>query len=109
MIIELLSISAPHGKKQNLGNALASLVGPIQVQRGCLRCRLFQDWPAEDELQMEARWDSKENLISHLQSEIYKKLLLLMELSATAPSLEFFSVLEIRGLDLVEAARIRPN
>jgi len=70
MIIELLSISALRGKKQELGKALASLVGPIQVQRGCLLCRLLQDWPAEDELQMEARWDRKEDLISHQQSEI---------------------------------------
>jgi hypothetical protein len=41
--------------------------------------------------------------------DLYKKLLLLMELSATPPGLGFFAVLEIRGLDLVEAARSRPN
>ena len=109
MIIELLSISAARGKKHELGRALATLLGSIQVQRGCLRCQLFHEWPAEDGLQMEARWRSKEDLIGHLQSDIYKKLLLLMELSATPPGLEFFTVLEIRGLDLVEAARISPE
>ena len=109
MIIELLSISAPYGRTQELGKALASLVGPIEVQPGCLRCQLFQEWPAKDELQMEARWDSKEDLIGHLQSDIYKRLLLLMELGTTPPVLEFFAVLEIRGLDLVEAARIPPG
>jgi quinol monooxygenase YgiN len=109
MIIELLSISASHGKKQELGKALKSLVGPIQVQQGCLRCRLFQDWPAEDDLHMEARWDSKEDLIGHLQSDIYKKLLLLIELSATPPGLEFLAVFEIHGLDLVKSVRISPD
>lgn len=105
MIIELLSISVPHGKRQELSRALTSLVGPIQVQPGCLRCRLFQTLPTQDELQMEARWDNQENLIRHLQSDIYKRLLLLMELSAGPPSLEFFTVVETRGLDLVETAR----
>jgi hypothetical protein len=32
-----------------------------------------------------------------------------MELSAAPPVLEFFNVLEIRGLDLVEAARSLPD
>ena len=109
MIIELLSISAPYGRKQEFGKALGSLVGPIEVQAGCLRCQLFEEWPGKDELQMEARWGSKEDLIGHLQSDFYKRLLLLMELGTTPPVLEFFAVLEIRGLDLVEAARIPPG
>ena len=109
MIIELMSISVPHGRKQELGKALASLVGPIQVQRGCLSCQLFQEWPAKDGLQMATRWSSREDLIRHLQSDIYKNILLLMELGATPPILEFFTVVEIRGLDLVEAARLLPD
>jgi len=32
-------------------------------------------------------------------------MLLMMELSAVPPDLEFFTVLELRGLDLVETAR----
>lgn len=105
MIIELMSISVSHGKRQELGKALASLVGPIQVRPGCIGCRLFQTWPMQDGLQMEARWASEEALRDYLQSDIYKKLLLLMELSSTPPVLEFFTVLEFRGLDLVQAAR----
>lgn len=105
MIIELLNIYVPHGKRRELEKALASLVGPIQVQAGCLSCRLLQACPLPDGLQMESRWDSQESLIGHLQSDIYKKLLLLMELSTAPPVVEFFTVLETRGLDLVESAR----
>lgn len=109
MIIELVGISVAHGKRRELGKALVSLVGPIQVQPGCLSCRLFQEWPDKDKLQMEARWDNEECLVRHLQSDVYKKLLLLMELGATAPEVEFFEVLEFRGLDLVETARFSAN
>lgn len=62
-----------------------------------------------DELQIEARWDNQESLTAHFQSEIYKKLLLLVELSAAPPVLEFLTVVESRGLDLVETARLRPD
>jgi quinol monooxygenase YgiN len=105
MIIELIGILAPHEKRQELGDALVSLLGPIQVQPGCISCRLFHSLPKQDGLQIEARWADRETLIGHLQSDIYKKLLLLMELSATPPALEFFTVTEVRGLDLVEVAR----
>lgn len=105
MIIELVSISVPRSKRQQIGRALASFVGPIEVQAGCRSCRLFQSWPTQDRLLVEARWEDQEGLIRHLQSDIYKELLLLIELSASPPSLEFLTVVEYRGLDLVEAAR----
>ena len=105
MIIEQMSIEMPHGKRQELGSALSSLVGPTLVQPGCLSCRLFQGWPNLEGLRMETRWASHEDLVFHLQSELYKRLLLLMELSPRPPVLEFYSVLEIRGLDLVEDSR----
>jgi len=105
MVIELMNISVSHGKRQELGRALATLVGPIQVQPGCLGCRLFQSLPIQDGLQIEARWESQEDLIRHLQTDGYKRLLLLMELSAAPPVLEFLTVVELRGLELVESAR----
>jgi len=105
VIIELVSISVSGSKRQQLGRAFASLIGPIEVQPGCLRCRLFQAWPNEDRLLLEARWENQEKLIWHLQSDTYKQLLLLMELSTSPPNLEFLTVVECRGLDLVENAR----
>jgi quinol monooxygenase YgiN len=105
MVIELMNISVSHGKRQELGKALATLVGPIQVQPGCLGCRLFQSLPIQDGLQIEARWETQEDLIRHLQSDGYKRPLLLMELSAAPPVLEFLTVVESRGLELVESAR----
>jgi quinol monooxygenase YgiN len=109
MIIELVAIFAPTGKRQELGRALAGLVGPIQVQPGCLSCQLVQGWAVQDELQLEARWDGPENLMRHLRSDIYKRLLLLMELSTAPPVLEFLTVVELKGLDLVETARTPPD
>ena len=91
MIIEILRICVPNGQGQELGKALASSIGPIQVQPGCLSCSVSQAWPGKDELQLEARWDSDDNLIRHLQSDIYKRLLLLIELSAAPPVVEFFT------------------
>src|SRR5271157_5432068 len=105
MIIEQLSIFAPKGKRQQVGSALASLLGPTQVRPGCSKCRLLQSWQDPDELVVEANWETAEDLISHLQSDNYKRLLLLMELSPVPPVLEFWTVQEVSGLELVQTAR----
>jgi quinol monooxygenase YgiN len=109
MIIELMSISGACAREDQLGDALESFVVPIQVQPGCLECRVLRSRPMEQGFCMLARWETQKDLIRHLQSDIYKKLLLLMELSAAPPVLEFFNVLEMRGLDLVEDARTLPD
>lgn len=109
MIIELMNILVSDTRGEQLSDALESLAGSIQVQPGCLGCRLSKSWPTHDTLQIEARWETQQDLIRHLRSHLYKRVLLLMELSAAPPVVEFFSVLEMRGLDLVEAARSSPD
>jgi quinol monooxygenase YgiN len=105
MITEHLTICAPKGQGQQVGSALQSLVGPTRVQSGCLKCRLLQSWQDPDELVMEGNWETIEDLIHHLQSDAYKRVLLLMELSPVPPVLQFCTVQGISGLDLVEKAR----
>jgi quinol monooxygenase YgiN len=105
MIVEQVSIRASKQKYQQIGSALESLVGPTEVQQGCLRCRLLQGWHDLDELVLQASWESAEDLTSHLQSDIYRRLLQLMELSSVPPVVEFWTVQDVSGLELVEKAR----
>jgi quinol monooxygenase YgiN len=105
MIIELLRISVPRGRRREFAKTLVSLLEPIEVQPGCLGCRVFQSWPQRDGLLIEARWESEEYLVRYLRSQMYKRLLLLAELGAAPPNVEFFTVVEFRALDLVERAR----
>lgn len=105
MIIELLGFAAPPAKRKDLFRVLYSLLGPTEVQPGCLGCRLYQDCSDTNTHYLESRWETSDALIGHIRSDAYKRLLLLMELGAKAPSIEFFTVAEVRGLDLIEAAR----
>jgi quinol monooxygenase YgiN len=108
MVIELMSISIPSSKRHEIGRAMASLVGPTQAEPGCLSCGLYQNWTNPDELRFEGRWETWDDLVRHLQSDIYKKFLLLMELSLAPPVLDFYMVSEIKGLNLVNEARNEP-
>ena len=109
MMIEQMSLAVPEAKKQQVGSALASFVGPTQVQPGCLSCSLSQGWTNPHELRFESRWANEEDLIRHLKSDSYKQLLLLMELSSVPPQIEYFVVVRAQGLDLVQNARLTPD
>ena len=52
-----------------------------------------------------ARWATEEDLVRHLRSDIYKRFLLLMELSRTPPNVQFCNVGQVSGLEQVEKAR----
>lgn len=105
VIIEIVNINALPEKREEMRRALVLFPGPMAVEPGCLRCRLYQDASDADNFRLELHWESHSHLIRHLRSEAYKKILLLMELGAAPPGIQFYSVTELQGLNLIEAAR----
>jgi quinol monooxygenase YgiN len=105
MIIELVGIVASPKNGTELGKALSSLLGPTRAEPGCLSCLLYQDWFDTNVLYIESRWATLDNLIHHVRSDNYKRLLLLMELGAEPPNIEFLTVNDVKGLDFIETTR----
>lgn len=105
MIIELLGFVSPPDKRKDLFKVLYSSLGPTRVQPGCVECRLYQDCSDSNTHYLESRWETSDDLVRHIRSDAYKRLLLLMELGSAPPSIEFFTVSEIKGLDFIEAVR----
>jgi quinol monooxygenase YgiN len=105
MIIELLGFVSPPDKRKDLFKVLLSSLGPTRVQPGCVECRLYQDCSDTNTHYLESRWETSDDLVRHIRSDAYKRLLLLMELGAEPPSIEFFTVSEIKGLNFIEAVR----
>jgi quinol monooxygenase YgiN len=105
MIIELVGIVASPEKRDEVGRALSYLLGPTQVEPGCLGCLLYRDWSDANVIYIESRWETLNDLTRHIRSDAYKKLLLLMELGAEPPAIEFLTVTEVRGLEFIEAVR----
>jgi len=106
MIIEQVYILPTQEQREKIASALASVVDQTQEQPGCMSCRVLQNWQDLGEFLIEVKWNSMDGLINHLRSETYTRLLLLIELSASPPTLHFYTVQEVRGLDLVQRARL---
>ena len=108
MIIESVRILVKPTKREQLRRALAAWAGPTSVESGCESCRILEEGGEFDALCYQAQWKSREELLQHLRSEHYKRLLMLMDLGSEPPLVEFHTVTETKGLDLVEYARHAP-
>ena len=105
MVIAFVDIKASSEKYEELRKALFSLSGPTEAEAGCKSCQLYQDASDASVLRIETRWTTQGDLLRHIRSDTYKRFLLLMELGSEQPTIEFYTVSELRGLDLIREAR----
>jgi len=105
LIIEIVRIAVTPRKYEQLNRALAAWAGPTMVETGCISCRILQEKSEPQALFYQAQWKTREDLLRHLRADHYKRLLGLMELGTGPPLVEFHTVSETNGLDLIEWTR----
>lgn len=105
LIIESIRIAVVPAKREQLRRALGAWSGPTGVESGCLSCRIFQEESEPLAFCYQAQWNTQDDLLRHIRSEHYKRLLVLMDLGSEPPLVEFHTVAETKGLDLIERTR----
>jgi quinol monooxygenase YgiN len=109
MIIESLGLVSRRETRRELQVALSFLLGPTRVESGCVSCHLYQDVVNPNGFRFECFWKTDLDFRRHLRSEIYRQLLILMELSAEPPIVQFHTVSDTQGMELVHATRQEPG
>ena len=74
MILVIIRMKVLPEKRMELSQAIASLIGPIRTEEGCLRCDFCQSMEDENELHLLEEWNTRENLNSHLKSDRFRVL-----------------------------------
>lgn len=82
--------------------ALRSLIGPVRSEPGCRATRLLRDMDDPCAVTYVEEWRSLEDLKRHLKSPAFRKILAVMELGASAPTVEIDEISSRRGFDQVE-------
>ncbi len=102
MIVFTMRVTAQPEKRREILQALRSLLGPMSVQPGCLRCCLYQDADDENALTWIEEWESREQLDEHVRSTEYRTVLSVMDLSVVEPEVRFATVVTTAGMELIE-------
>jgi quinol monooxygenase YgiN len=105
LIIESIRIAVAPMNREQLRRALAAWSGPTGVESGCISCRILQEESNPLAFCYLAHWKSRDDLMRHLRTDHYKRLLALLDLGAEPPLVEFHTVSETSGLDLIHHAR----
>ena len=80
MILVIVRMEVPSEKRKELSQTIASLMGSVRTEKGCLRCKFCQNTEDENELYLLEEWDTQENFIGHQKSERFRVLLGAMNL-----------------------------
>jgi quinol monooxygenase YgiN len=104
MNISLLRI-VPHAeRRKDVLDILLSIIGPTVAQPGCVKCEVSEGVHNDSILLIE-EWKTEADMVRHLGSSFYGRVLAAMEFSATTPEIFFFDRARSRGLELVEGVR----
>ncbi len=83
---------------------LRSLIGPTRVETGCMSCHLYQDVNDQKVITWMEQWSTQDNLNRHLRTPQYKRILATLDMSDVQPEVRFDTVVETKGMQLIEEA-----
>jgi len=99
MILVTIRMKVLAEKRKELSQTIASLIGSLRTEKGCLRCDFCQNIEDENELCIIEEWDTRENLNSHLKSERFKVLRGAMSLLQEPYEMMFHTVFHPAGTE----------
>jgi quinol monooxygenase YgiN len=86
---------------------LRFMIERTKAEAGCISCSVYHDTENEHLVVFEERWRSDADLKRHLSSDDYQKVLLVMEMCINHPEVNFYSVADSGGVEIIKKAR--PN
>jgi quinol monooxygenase YgiN len=87
------------GKRMELSQTIASLVGSVRTEKGCKGCDFCQSMEDENELFLLEEWETQENLRSHLKSGRFRVLRGAMTLLKEPCKMMFHTVFNPPGME----------
>ena len=109
MYIVTLRIKVPRDQRHRFLDAARRVVGPTEVQPGCMNCRFYQDLNDPDAVFLVEEWETRRDLDQRLKSEDYRIVLSLLDMSEESPDFKISAISNTEGLEALEAIREKPE
>jgi quinol monooxygenase YgiN len=105
MVITLLRVAASPNKQEAVLEILRSVIDLTWGLPGCMGCVCYEEPKKEGSVLYMEQWESKEDLYRHIQSDLYLRLISVMEMAVEAPEIRFHEVSKSMGMELIETLR----
>lgn len=108
ILLTICMTVAPRNRAAVL-NVIRPMLGPTIVEKGCAGCHLNADLEDESILTFWEEWDTQGDLDRHVRTNTFRGLLSALDLASEAPEVRIYTVTEIRGLEVIRAARLEQS
>ncbi len=95
----------PLEKEGEAVEILSSIAERIRFETGCLSCRVYRGIEEEPAILFEQFWGNEDYALNHLRSDIYRNILLVVEMSKEHPEVRFDLISQSSGFETIEKAR----
>ena len=107
MILSAIKIRSNQSNRDELLQVVSSFLEPSRCANGCEGFWLYEDLYDKSSLILFSQWQSQESLDQYIRSGHFSQLLSLLELSDESPEMQFYQVSNIKGIEVVESARLQ--
>lgn len=105
MVVSILKVLPLPGNRDAVLDILRSVIDLILGQPGCLSCACYEEHNRSRAVLYVEQWASKEALHRHIRSNLYRRVISVMELADKAPEIRFYDISQPMGMELIEALR----
>lgn len=105
MVQLLIRLTAPAESARDVLSALRAVMLTAQQTHECSFAQVYHRAGHEAEICYMEEWANDQAMREQFATERFKRLLMLLEIAAELPVVEFRTIAETRGLDYVTASR----
>jgi quinol monooxygenase YgiN len=107
MILSKIQIRSSQSNRNEMLRVVSSFLEPSRYAYGCEGFWLYEEPFNESSLVLLSHWQSQESLDRYIRSDHFSQLLNLLELSDESPEMQFCEVSNIKGIEVIESARLQ--
>ena len=105
MIRSSIRIIVPFEKQGEALEILGSMIEEIELEPGCLGCRLYKGVKDERAIMLEEFWNCEDDVRRHLKSKKYGRVLMVIEMASEFPEIRFDVISDSRGVETIVDVR----
>lgn len=95
----------PLNKQSEALDILGSVSAQVQFEPSCISSRLYRSVDEVRAIMVEELWENDEDILRHLKSEAYRRVLLVIEMAEEPPEIRFDTLARSSGVEAIEKAR----
>ena len=84
---------------------LSGVQSQIRFEPSCISSGLYRSVDEDRAIMFEALWESGPDLLEYLKSDVFRRVLLVIEMSEEPPDIRFDTITSFGGIEVIEQAR----